>query len=44
MDTVEMCGDIMQPWGKLRPLVLFIENLLYFKKRAHKIEAIFALQ
>ena len=38
MDTVELCGDILQPWGKLRPLVLFIENLLYFKKEPIKLK------
>ena len=32
MDTLELGGDILQRGGNLRPLVLFIENLLYFKK------------
>ena len=38
MDTVELCGDILQPWGKLRPLVLFIENLLYLRKEKELIK------
>ena len=39
MDTVELCGDILQPRGILRPLVLFIENLLYLKKEKEPIKS-----
>ena len=38
LDTVELCGDILQPGGILTPLVLFKESLLYLKRENELIK------